>query len=189
MTLNARFGPVELLPHRIRTPRLELLPGTLDILRAELEGPDALSAALGATVPVPGWPPGEWDEPAIRWMLNAMERGDTPAGWGAWYYVRAADRLLVGAGGYKGPPDEDGTVEIGYSVVDAVQRQGYATEAARGLAVRAFADARVTRVVAETLPHLAASLGVMRKLGFRPAQDPSEEGVVRLELTRADAVG
>jgi [ribosomal protein S5]-alanine N-acetyltransferase len=188
VTLNHhRASPlsgVELQHDRIRTPRLELVPGTMAVLQAELAGPEALAVALGATVPVPGWPPGEWDEPALRWMLAAMETGASPVGWGAWYYIRSEDRLLVGAGGYKGPPDDTGTVEIGYSVVEAVQRRGYATEAAAGLVARAFADPRVVRVVAETFPHLVASLGVMRNLGFEPAEPASEEGVVRLELRK-----
>lgn len=175
---------VELLPGRILTPRLELVLGTASVLRADLEGPDALGEALGAAVPVAGWPPGEWDEPAVRWMLGQVESGISPGDWGAWYYLRREDRLLVGAGGYKGAPDDDGTVEIGYSVVESVQRRGYATEAALGLVVRAFADPSVRRVTAETFPHLVASLGVLRKLGFTPAEAASEEGAVRLERMR-----
>lgn len=175
---------VELHPGRILTPRLELVLATPEMLRADLAGPAALGEALGATVPVPGWPPGEWDAPAVRWMLGQVESGVSPGVWGAWYYLRAEDRLLVGAGGYKGAPDESGTVEIGYSVVESVRRRGYATEAALGLTARAFADPSVRRVIAETFPHLVASLGVLRRLGFSPAEAASEEGAVRLERLR-----
>lgn len=168
----------------IRTPRLELVRATAEILRADMVGPEALGTALGAVVPVPGWPPGEWDEGALRWMLDALESGRISAGWGSWYFVRADDRALVGAGGFTGDPDESGTAEIGYSVVERFQRQGYATEAALGLVAYAFADPAVRRVTAETLPHLEASLGVLRKLGFHPADDPSGPEVVRLARHR-----
>jgi ribosomal-protein-alanine N-acetyltransferase len=169
---------------RIRTPRLELVRATAAILRADMEGPDALGRALGATVPVPGWPPGEWDEGALNWMLDALESGRISAGWGSWYFVRAVDRVLVGAGGFTGNPDERGTAEIGYSVAEPFHRRGYATEAALGLTAYAFAHPAVTRVVAETLPHLEASLGVLRKLGFQRADDPSAPEVVRLARHR-----
>lgn len=175
---------VALAPGRIRTPRLELVQATAAILRADLAGTAELGAALDARVPASGWPPGEWDADAVRWMLRVMAETPELGPWGAWYYLRREDRLLVGAGGYKGPPDATGTVEIGYSVVESVQRRGYASEAALGLVTQAFADPGVARVAAETLPHLEASLGVMRKLGFRPADDPSEPGVVRLAIVR-----
>jgi [ribosomal protein S5]-alanine N-acetyltransferase len=184
-TIDQLGGPLHGLSQTcIHTERLVLIAGTPQLLQADLDGPETLASVLGVRVPPAGWPPGEWDTPAIRWMLAATEAPGSEPGWGAWYYVRSKDRMLVGAGGYKGPPDAAGTVEIGYSVVETEQRKGYATEAARGLVERAFADPRVTRVIAETYPHLDASLGVMRGLGMRPAETSSEEGVVRFELTR-----
>jgi len=98
--------------------------------------------------------------------------------------------MLIGNGGYKGPPDDAGRgmIEIGYSVVSGRQRRGYATEACRALVDRAFADRRVEVVVAHTLPHLEPSIGVMRKLGMsfvRRFIDPTDGEVVRYELTRA----
>jgi RimJ/RimL family protein N-acetyltransferase len=178
------LGQVQVEHDRILTPRLELVRATSAILRADLEGPQSLAAALGATVPVPGWPPGEWDEGALRWMLEALESGRCSGGWGSWYFVRGEDRTLVGAGGFTGIPNEAGTVEIGYSVVESFQRRGYATEAALGLTAYAFAEPAVTRVVAETLPHLDASIGVLHKLGFGPADDPSSPEVIRFERHR-----
>ncbi|HEX8358892.1 MAG TPA: GNAT family N-acetyltransferase, partial [Longimicrobium sp.] len=71
-----------------------------------------------------------------------------------------------------------------YSVVESFQRRGYATEAALGLTAYAFAEPAVTRVVAETLPHLDASIGVLHKLGFGPADDPSSPEVIRFERHR-----
>jgi len=95
-------------------------------------------------------------------------------------------RTLVGSGGYKGPPSSEGTVEIGYGIVSDHQRRGYALEAVRGLLTRAFALPQVQRVIAETLPELGPSIGVLRKSGFRLIGEGSEPGVIRFELTRAD---
>ena len=41
-------------------------------------------------------------------------------------------RRVVGSIGFHGPPDEQGRLEIGYSVDPPYRRQGYAREAVRG---------------------------------------------------------
>ena len=45
---------------------------------------------------------------------------------------------------------------------------------------------RFGRVIAETLPDLFPSIGVLRKIGFSYAGEGSEPGVIRYELRRAD---
>ena len=96
---------------------------------------------------------------------------------------------LVGTAGYKGPPDPEGTVEVGYGVVRDQQRRGYASETVRGLLANAFARPAVRRVIAETYPELVASIGVLRKCGFRHIGGGSEPGVIRYELTRREYAG
>lgn len=49
---------------------------------------------------------------ALASSLDALEAG-MPAQWWTHLFVHAADRALIGIGGYTGPP-ENGTVEIGY---------------------------------------------------------------------------
>lgn len=99
-----------------------------------------------------------------------------------------APRQLIGSGGYKGAPD-GGSVEIGYGIVGCQRRRGYATEAAFALIERAFAFADVDRVLAETLPELSGSLGVMRRCGMQPVAGASEPGALRYALTRAEFEG
>jgi [ribosomal protein S5]-alanine N-acetyltransferase len=167
----------------IPTPRLELVLATREVLAADLAGPRALADALGVKVPVPGWPTEHWDHGALNWSIARID-AEGPSRWGAWYWIRREDRLLVGAGGFKGGPDASGTVEIGYGVVEQLHRQGIATEACTAMVAAAFSDPAVQRVVAETYPHLAASLGVMRRLGMSLMDDPSEPGVVRYGVRR-----
>ena len=98
--------------------------------------------------------------------------------------------LLVGTGGYKGPPADDGSVEVGYGVVSDQRRQGFATEVVHGLAAKAFASPSVRVVVGQTLPSLVGSIGVLEKAGFRyvgAGHDPhAPDGgqVIRYELSR-----
>jgi RimJ/RimL family protein N-acetyltransferase len=173
----------------ITTQRLTLVPGTPELGRAELRSLAELAARLGARVPA-GWPPDLYDTPAIEYSVAQLDRDPEQAGWSFYYFVlrdeRAAAPVLVGAGGYKGKPTAEGTVEIGYSIVAGYQRRGLATEAAAALVAHAFRDSRVHRVIAETLPELAPSIGVLRKNGFRLVGEGSEPGVIRFELTRRE---
>ena len=170
----------------IRTERLELIPATPDLLAAALGSPAALGAGLGAQVPS-SWPPEFLDPPALEFTRDRLADAPHDGGWWMYFLVLpagSADRVLVGTVGYKGPPLE-GTVEIGYGIVTDHQRQGYASEAVRGLLARAFRVPEVQRVIAETLPHLTPSIGVLRKCGFELTGEGSELGVIRFELTRA----
>ena len=169
----------------IRTRRLELRPAGVAELEAELSGREALAARLGVNVP-DEWPPDLYDEAALRYTLDVVRKAGGDSAWAMYYMVAPEQGTAVGVCGFKGPPDAEGTVELGYSVVGAYQRKGYATEATSGLMIRAFAEPSVTRVVAQTMPDLAASIGVLEKLGFRFAGVGDEPGVVRYEFTRAD---
>jgi RimJ/RimL family protein N-acetyltransferase len=170
----------------IRTERLELRPATPDLLAAALESAAALAAGLKALVP-PSWPPEFLDSPALEFTLNRLTEAPDEGDW--WLYfialpAAAGGHVLVGTAGYKGPP-ADGTVEVGYGIVTDHQRRGYASEAVRGLVARAFEVTEVRRVIAETMPELTASIGVLRKCGFELIGEGSEPGVIRFELTRA----
>jgi RimJ/RimL family protein N-acetyltransferase len=172
----------------IVTERLELVPATLELTRAALEGDRALAAGLGAFVPAT-WPPEFLDPPSLEFTLARLGKGAQQAGWWLHFVVLthgATGRTLVGSAGYKGPPSPDGTVEVGYGIVRDHQRQGYASEAVRGLLAHAFALPAVQCVIAETLPELAPSIGVLRKCGFRLIGEGSEPGVIRFQLRRAE---
>jgi len=171
----------------LETNRLELIGTTPELLRAEGGDHARFGELLDARVP-PEWPPELYDEGARLWTLKRLERAPEDDGWLSYYVVRrggGADREVVGIVGYKGPPGEDGTVEVGYGILDAHQRRGYASEATAALVERAFALPEVRRVIAETLPELTPSIGVLEKLGFTLADgEGSEEGVIRFELPR-----
>jgi [ribosomal protein S5]-alanine N-acetyltransferase len=171
----------------IVTERLELVPATAELTRAALDGPPALAAALEAGVPA-SWPPEFLDAASLQFTLERLGEGPEQAGWWLHFVVLTGGptgRLLIGSAGYKGPPGPEGRVEIGYGIVRDQQRRGYASEAARGLVARAFADPVVQAIVAETLPELTASIGVLAKCGFHLIGEGSEPGVIRFELTRA----
>ena len=172
----------------IVTERLELIPATRDMILASLEGEQALGTRLGASVP-PTWPPEYLDSASLEFILKRLAEPRAHPEWWLYFVVLRhgqAGRTLIGSAGYKGPASADGTVEVGYGIVRDQHRQGYASEAVRGLLARAFATPAVTRVIAETYPELAGSLGVLRRCGFHFIGDGSEPGVIRFELRRVE---
>lgn len=175
----------------IRTARLQLVPATVELVSAELQGSVHLAAVAGFTVPA-SWPPQYHDRSALEYVLTRLVHHGEHAEWWFAYLVHRADpAVVVGTAGFAGPPRE-GAVEIGYSVLPEYQRQGFASEAARGLVARAFEESAVAKVVAHTLPHLLPSIGVLSKCGFRQVDRPAEAeeaGAIRFELPRAAWLG
>ena len=164
-----------------------LIPATLDLVTAEQRSPAHLAATLGADVPET-WPPPLNDEHSSQWLLNFLTDDPDAAGWALWYFLLVGpDGTLaaVGNGVFKGRPTPDGDVEIGYSMLAAHQRRGLATEAVTALIDWALQHDEVSRIVAHTLPELAASIRVLDKCGFRFAGNGPEEGTIRYERPRA----
>lgn len=168
----------------LESPRLNLFAATTELIRKDVEGRDLLTEALGVSIPE-SWPPDLYGPRAMQFALAQL---DEPAeqGWSFWYLATKGDGgELVGICGFKGRPDESGSVEIGYSILSCFQRQGYATEAVQRLVGWAFSHHNVNEVCAETLPHLSQSISVLEKNGFRRAGAGSEAGVIRYVIKRS----
>ncbi|MBZ5553428.1 MAG: GNAT family N-acetyltransferase [Acidobacteriia bacterium] len=171
----------------ISTERMDLIAATAELARTEMEGIEEFSRRLGVHVSE-DWPPPLNDAQSMNWTLRYLLENPDGVGWATWYFVlRTPDpreRTAIGNGGFKGKPSQDGTVEVGYSLMEPYQGRGYATEAVRGLLKWAFDHPRVNRVIAETYPELLLSIRVLEKNGFVPTGKGSEERVIRFEITR-----
>lgn len=82
--------------------------------------------------------------------------------------------------GFKGIPDIDGSVEIGYGVVISQQRRGFATQAVNLLVREGFSRKEVTTIVACTAASNLASCRVLEKNQFvrRGSKIDREDGEV-----------
>jgi ribosomal-protein-alanine N-acetyltransferase len=172
----------------ITTDRLVLIPATVALAQAEFDDLHRLGTLLGCDVPR-DWPPPLNDSESMKWFVTYARKHPAAVGWTKWYFAERlpGDRLvLVGNGGFKGMPSGDGTVEVGYSILPAHQRRGFATEAVQALVAWAFAHKDVQRVIAHTYPELSASIGVLRKAGFTAIRqgETSEPGTMRFERRR-----
>ena len=125
---------------------------------------DDMTAVLSAPDPYPHDRPDKTREDAVRW-IEWQERNYAEHDFGLWV-VETHDGDFVGDCGLT-MQDVEGTphVEVGYHVVPAMRRRGYATEAAS--AVRdCAAAAGVEHLVALIRPENLPSQGVARGLGM-----------------------
>ena len=103
----------------IRTSRLELVLQSVELIRMEINNPASLGQALDAVVPA-AWPP-ESVRDVLEFFKQELEENPNTGGWAGYYWLstkeNAGQRILIGSGGFKGKPDADGSVEVGYGVL------------------------------------------------------------------------
>ncbi len=165
---------------------MTLVSATVALLEADLSGHTHLADSIGAQVP-DNWPPDLYERAAMKFAL-ALLQDPAEQGWSFWYLLTQSppEAEVFGICGFKGRPDDAGSVEIAYSVLSQFRNQGYASEAVSRLVLWAFSHQNVKEVTAETLPHLRQSIGVLEKNGFIYTGPGSEHGVVRYSVQRPD---
>ena len=139
------------------TARLRFRPmGTADL--------DTMTEVLSSPDPYPHDRPSKTREDTVRWIAW-QERNYAEHDFGLWVVETLAGEFVGDCG--LTMQDVEGTahVEVGYHVMPAMRRHGYATEAA--LAVRdCAAAAGIEHLVALIRPENHPSQGVARKLGM-----------------------
>lgn len=169
----------------IRTHRLELVAADAKLAAAGAHDRAELARRLEATIP-DGWPPELFADGEADFALKLAADPELE-GWMSWYIVRVGRaRTLIGVVGLAGPPNEQGEVMMGYAVLDAFQRKGYATEAAGALIDWAFEDDRTKAILAQTYEHLSASIRVLEKNGLKLDARGPEPGLLTFALRRPD---
>jgi [ribosomal protein S5]-alanine N-acetyltransferase len=174
---------------RIRTARLDLVAATAGVARHEAAAMRGWHAPL-EVLPPPSWPPPGNDRSSQMWLAGRIARDADPPGWWLWYVIRRPDghvmgRELIGNAGFKGAPDERGSVELGYALLPCWHGHGYGTELAGALVGWAFSHEGVARIMAETYPDLVASVRVLEKHGFQATCRGAGAQTLRFELRRS----
>jgi ribosomal-protein-alanine N-acetyltransferase len=109
----------------------------------------------------------EWPGPDLLGVLprQAAASPETER-FGIWVIVERDSGTVVGDAGFHGPPDDRGTIEIGYFVVPGRRRRGYATEAAGALVEWATAQPPVRSIVAGCARDNVPSICTLERVGF-----------------------
>lgn len=171
----------------LQTIHLDLVAATVLHLDAELAGPKQLGKLLGVTVPK-DWPPAGLDRRVVERLRSRLaEQGHKSVGWFGWYAICRRIALqpptLVGAGGFFGPPDDQGQVELGFTILPSFRGRGHASEMVTALVAHALAESSVQRIVAHAQVQDRPTLAVLLRSGFTTAAQP-EPGLLRCERGR-----
>jgi len=148
------------------THRLRLVAGTKVLAAAEIEDRVEFAKLLGALVPET-WPPDNLRD-VLGYFYGLHKEHPEWESWLTWYAIRIDNDypMLCGSIGFKGPPDERGMIEIGYSVLPEFQGQGLATEMVAGIVQWAKHQPEVRQIEAETNIDNKASVRVLEKNSF-----------------------
>ena len=120
--------------------------------------------------------------PHINTYIENLTEDASLLGWGVWLVTNRDSNIIIGDIGFKGKPDSDNTVEIGYGIISSAQNKGYATEAVTEIIKWAFTFENVTKIVAECHDENLASIKVLEKLHMK--MTGSEKKMLKWELEK-----
>jgi len=168
----------------IETENLKLVQCDTDILQKAITGNESLANKLNITVS-DNWT--EFGVGPLQYSLAKLQESAEEQGWWTYFPIHKKDNKLIGSGGYKGRPTQDGTIELGYEIAAEYRNRGLATEMTKGLIENAFKDKRVNTIIAHTLGQENPSTKVLRKCGFEKVEeinDPDDGLIWKWELKR-----
>lgn len=151
----------------IITSRLTLFPLSLEQLQCYIADPERLEGELGFEVSRAIVT--ERLRQAIGMKVAKLGKAArVEHAWYTYWLIVVKDKSYgAGLAGFKGIPDAQGQVEIGYGIDPAYRNQGYTIEAVRGLIAWAFLDARCRAVIApDTKKWNVASQHVLEHVGM-----------------------
>ncbi|MFN8671122.1 MAG: GNAT family protein [Candidatus Sericytochromatia bacterium] len=166
----------------METKNIKLILCDENILKKALEGNNELSLYLNLEVP------NNWTEFGELPIQYALEKLNDPKelGWWTYFPIHKKDNKLIGTCGYKGSPNSENTVELGYEIIPDYRNKGFATEITNLLIDNAFSKG-VKKIIAHTLAEYNPSTKVLAKCNFIKTQEiPDEEhGIIwKWELKR-----
>ena len=99
-------------------------------------------------------------------MIETMRKLPGKEEWGCDWSINLTSGVTIGGICFKGTPDAEGVVEIGYGIEEEYRQKGYATEAVKGFVKWALEHNEVKCVVAQTDIHNEISQKVLIRNGF-----------------------
>jgi ribosomal-protein-alanine N-acetyltransferase len=155
----------------ISTHRLTLMPTTPEFIELLLaEDYSRAGDLLNVSVPA-GWPHDEAAQAGLHIHLQALHEDAGDLLWRIRLMVLREGRKVVGSINLKGPPRDNGDVEIGWGISAEHRRQGLAVEAARAVMEWVFSQEAVKRVIATIPEDNVASIKVAERLGMQRTEE------------------
>ena len=184
MSLDSRTSASPLSPTSF-CPLLRLVPISLAAIESEIAQDGRLGDLLGAEITAE-WPPADWEPHVLALVRDGLLRKPEHVGFHRYVLLSRPRRaeVLIGCVGAFLWPDRPGEVDIGYSTLPAFRYRGYATAAAREHVAWLLARPENLAIMAQTFPHLEASVRILQRLGFVRDGQEREDGTIVFRLNR-----
>lgn len=172
---------------QLRTARLALLPGTPERLSAHLQGPRALAAQLGASLPRQ-WPMDAFDQQRVESFISHHDDGLCD-GIGLWYMlvrmpmIVGEGSILVGICGFDRVETDQEALNLICSVIPDFRQRRMASEASAALIGDAFNERGAGRILATASRSHQPSQKLLDRLGFQKLAGASDADAMRYQLT------
>jgi RimJ/RimL family protein N-acetyltransferase len=158
----------------LTTPRLRIVPLSPSEMQDLLDGRPCDGQRWAEGYPLDG-------TLVVVAMQVALARRDVDRGpFGLYQVLLRENDMVIGDIGFHAPPDELGEVSIGFGVVPAARRRGYAREALTAVLAWALRRPEVRTVHADTDLVNLASQRVLLGAGMRLAADEGDRKVYEI---------
>ena len=125
----------------LNTNRLKIMPLNIQQLELLKDDMEAFEKSIGLNLSDHE----KFDEKTEKDIKNAWKFWFT-----RWEIILKSENKIIGSCGFKGFPNNNGEVEIGYMIKPSYQNKGYMTEALKEMVRFSFMHHRVNHVLAET---------------------------------------
>ncbi|WP_226577428.1 GNAT family N-acetyltransferase [Halobacillus litoralis] len=161
----------------MKTKRLTLTTFTAEMMEASLHSPGQLEQLSKCRVPE-GYPMEVYKE-MLPYKIERFRKFPEENQWEG-IIINTDEQTILGDMGFKGGPDENGDMDIGYSILPGFQDRGYATEMAAAMIEWGLKQPGVKRITASCSEENKPSIRVLEKSGFTPTG--VEDGEVYWEI-------
>lgn len=165
----------------LETKRLRLVPMTHDFIFKVMENDLSAYALLGA-IKTETWPETADIKNILHILQDSLKNKPNPDGFDAWLFISKEDDTVVGDGGFKGSPDENGIIDMGYAIIESQRRKGFALEAVTALLEWGLSQDSVTTVTADCLDDNIPSIKILTRIGMREVE--RKDGMIFFKISK-----
>ena len=148
------------------TDRLILKPCDSEILEGLIQ--NNLTSRLQINISK-NWPLEDIKD-ALPVFLQWLKDGTSSLGFGMWLMILKEENIVIGGTGFVCNPDENGVIELGYSIAPEFRGRKLTTEACKGLIQWAFGQEKVKTIIAKCEKQNIASIKVLENLKMQKSE-------------------
>ncbi|MDF9558550.1 GNAT family N-acetyltransferase [Bacillus tropicus] len=152
----------------LHTNRLIMTTFTHEMIEMLLIDKDAFSEEFSFNIHSE-WPLPEYKQ-FFPYKINRFKETPIENKWEG-LIIHKETNTIIGDMGFKGSPDEEGAINIGYSIVPDQRGKGYASEMGKALVQWGLSQPDVKKIVATCSPDNHPSIKVLQKIGLQFTED------------------